>query len=129
MHKQIVYKLIEQKIPLPVALLWNIDQKNLLDFLTTAEYDYITNNDNEIKIAKYYFEKIEDNKPIPENVIEAMKKALRYYSIYGMCYDWYWRNVCDYDFDEVILNWITEEDAYIKLTKLYKHYLEWKHKI
>lgn len=129
MHKQIVYKLIEQKIPLPVALLWNIDQKNLLDFLITAEYDYITNNDNEIKIAKYYFEKIEDNKPIPENVIEAMKKALRYYSIYGMCYDWYWRNVCDYDFDEVILNWITEEDAYIKLTKLYKHYLEWKHKI
>lgn len=129
MHKQIVYKLIEQKIPLPVALLWNIDQKNLLNFLTTAEYDYITNNDNEIKIAKYYFEKIEDNKPIPENVIEAMKKALRYYSIYGMCYDWYWRNVCDYDFDEVILNWITEEDAYIKLTKLYKHYLEWKHKI
>lgn len=87
MHKQIVYKLIEQKIPLPVALLWNIDQKNLLDFLITAEYDYITNNDNEIKIAKYYFEKIEDNKPIPENVIEAMKKALRYYSIYGMCYD------------------------------------------
>ena len=129
MHKQIVNKLIEHKLPLPTALLWNIDQKNLLDFLTNEEYKYLTNTDNEITIAKYYFEKIEDNEPIPENVIEAMKKALRYYSIYGMCYDWYWRNVCDYDFDEVILNWITEGDAYIKLTKLYKHYLEWKHKI
>ena len=129
MHKQIVDKLIEHKIPLPVALLWNIDQKNLLDFLTNEEYEYFTNSNNEITIAKYYFEKIEDDKPIPEISIEAMKKALRYYSIYGMCYDWYWRNVCDYDFDKVILNWITEDDAYIKLTKLYKHYLEWKNKI
>ena len=129
MHQQIVNKLIKRKIPLPVALLWNVDQKNLLDFLTAEEYDYFTNSDNEITIAKYYFEKIKDDRPVPGIAIRAMAKALNHYSIYGMCYDWYWGNVCDYDFDEVILNWITEDDAYIKLTKLYKHYLEWKNKI
>ena len=129
MHKQIVDKLIKHKIPLPVALLWNVDQKNLLEFLTAEEYDYFTNSDNEITIAKYYFEKIEDDRPIPGIAIRAMAKALNHYSIYGACYDWYWGNMCDYDFDEIILNWITEDDAYIKLTKLYKHYLEWENKI
>lgn len=34
MHQQIVDKLIERKIPLPVALLSNLDQEDLLDFLT-----------------------------------------------------------------------------------------------
>ena len=87
MYKQIVEKLIEHKIPLPVALLWNVDQKNLLDFLTTEEYDYFTNNDNEITIAKYYFEKIKDDRPIPGIAIRAMAKALKHYSIYGACYD------------------------------------------
>lgn len=129
MHKQIVDKLIEHKIPLPVALLCNVDQKNLLDFLTAEEYDYFTNSDNEITIAKYYFKKIEDDRPIPGIAIRAMAKALKHYSIYGACYDWYWGNVYDYDFDEVILNWINEDDTYIKLTKLYKHYLEWENKI
>mgnify|MGYP000935396706 CR=1 FL=1 len=55
MHKKIVEKLIEYKIPLPVALFWNIDRKNLLNFLSTEEYEYLTKIDNEITIAKYYF--------------------------------------------------------------------------
>ena len=129
MQKQIVNKLIERKIPLPVALLSNLDQEDLLDFLTAEEFDYFKNIDNEITIAKDYFNKIEDDEPIPESAIKAMKKALRYYSIYGMCYDWYWQNIIDYDFDKDIINWITDDDAYIKLTKLYKYYLEWKRKI
>ena len=129
MQKQIVNKLIERKIPLPVALLSNLDQEDLLDFLTPEEFDYFKNIDNEITIAKDYFNKIEDDEPIPESAIKAMKKALRYYSIYSMCYDWYWQNIIDYDFDKDIINWITDDDAYIKLTKLYKYYLEWKRKI
>lgn len=86
MHQQIVDKLIERKIPLPVALLSNLDQKDFLDFLTPEEFDYFTNIDNEITIAKDYFNKIEDGETVPESAIKTMKKALRYHSIYGMCY-------------------------------------------
>ena len=122
MYKQIVDKLIKNKIPLPFALFYNPSCP--LEFLNKDETDYLYDENNEDFISNYYFSNIKNDEPIPDNVIQALKEAVKYYTIYELCYDWYWQNVCDYDFDEVVLSWITEEDSYIKLTNLYRHYLE-----
>ena len=121
MYKQIVYKLIKNKIPLPFAL---YNPHTLFGFLNKDEINYLYDENNEDLISNYYFSNIKNDESIPDNVIQALKEAVKYYTVYELCYDWYWQNVCDYDFDEVVLSWITEEDSYIKLTNLYRHYLE-----